>query len=210
MLLSLIVRSMTRRPTRVGQPQSFRPVVEALGERLVPSIAPIATPSVELAALLSDTAPTVSTVMDTSFHAAGSLTSLTLHGNRRLGPIEGSSPEISDFMGDFFAVVKRLGNDETAKGTLTIVASNGDQLVLSFVIVRERHQDSFIGSYLVTEGTGRFADASGAGTMTLTPDANGTATFTLDGELADDSLESEAQAANGGRKYHWHPPSKGW
>jgi hypothetical protein len=209
-MFSFLFRSLTRRPTSARRSQTFRPAIEALGERCLPSAGPLTAPLGEAAALVSDTAPTDPVTSAASFHADGTLTSLTLHGNRRLGPIEGSSPEIADFTGDFFAVVKRLGNDETAQGTLSIVASNGDQLVLSFVIVRDRGQDSFVGSYVVAGGTGRFADAFGTGTMTLTPQADGTASFTLAGELANDSIDAVAQAAKGGGHYHWRPPSKGW
>jgi hypothetical protein len=126
------------------------------------------------------------------FTASGSITEVTFHGNHRLGPVEGSATQIGTFTGNIDARVTRLGADETATGTLTLVSPEGDTLTLSFDIVRVRGTGSFVGSYVVTGGSGRFADASGEGQMTLTPQPDGTAEFTLDGSLAN-SAQAESQ-----------------
>jgi hypothetical protein len=105
-----------------------------------------------------------------------------------------------------------LGNDETAKGSLTLVTANGDRLELSFEIVRDRGQESFVGSYSVTGGTGRFTGAAGSGRMTLTPRDDGTASFTLEAAqssgLVQETLSSQSHARTPG----WHFPrgTKGW
>lgn len=117
------------------------------------------------------------------FHGTGQLTAVTFHGNRRSGPVEGSATQLGNFTGNLDAEVTRLGADETATGTLTLVTASGDRLVLSFRLVRQRGSDSFVGTYTVAGGTGRFAGATGEGTMTLTPQPDLTAGFTLDGSL---------------------------
>ena len=181
MFFDLPFSSASRRFPGGRASHRIRPAFETLGERCLPSTIPLVEPLLGEAVQLDTGATTPATAE--SFHASGLVTTVNFQGNRRFGPVEGTSTQLGSFTGDLAAVVKRLGNDETAKGTLRLVSADGVQLVLSFVIVRNRGEDSFVGTYSVVEGTGRFEGARGTGAMTLTPHTDGTATFAVDGEL---------------------------
>jgi hypothetical protein len=73
--------------------------------------------------------------------------------------------------------------------TTTLYAANGDQVTLTatgYSCPTGPTTLSFVDSYVVTGGTGRFAGASGGGTITGTVDlANGTAVDTFSGALSE-------------------------
>jgi glucose/arabinose dehydrogenase len=159
-------------------------------------------------------APAPQTAVAQSFSARGTLTAVTFHGNERFSPIEGIATQLGVFTGSVNARVTRIGAGETAIGSLTLVAADGATLVLAFQIVREGGADSLVGSYSVASGTGRLAGASGGGRMTLTPHPDGTATFTLDGELTASPLEDGASADIAAMEaiihFRRHGWNKGW
>jgi hypothetical protein len=74
--------------------------------------------------------------------------------------------------------------------TYTFTAANGDTVVLEmqFVTIPVLGGVTFEGTYTVTEGTGRFAEATGSGTLigsaAFTGPSNGVGSFTVAGTIS--------------------------
>jgi hypothetical protein len=83
------------------------------------------------------------------------------------------------------ALARDIGKN--VEGHLTITAANGDSLVIDFTQTRV-DSFTFTGSFTVVGGTGRFAEASGTGTIvavaTLNPDGTTTITVSCDGWIS--------------------------
>lgn len=67
-------------------------------------------------------------------------------------------------------------------GPLTITAANGDELFLD--TYGWSTSEGADGDYVITGGTGRFADATGSGSFDVVVYADGSQTATLDGTIS--------------------------
>src|SRR6185436_1706312 len=119
----------------IAPPGFSDPVSGNIVQQIIPSATPgLTTAQAHTGGIslwsLADAADALAEVLASNaaapFIASGSVTSVTFHGNHRLGPVDGSATQIGPFTGNLDARVTRLGAHETATGTLTLVSTKGD------------------------------------------------------------------------------------
>jgi hypothetical protein len=157
MWFNSLTRLWRRTPARAWQaPASFRPAVEPLGERVLPSAATVIQPAdVGVAAMVAQHEETLrveGTFQVTDVH--GSDLSATVEGYLYLGNKPGLHFTID-------AHVKLMGNH--IEGTPTMVFDDGSTLNLYYEIKQNRDTGIFEGTFQITGGTGQFEGASGSG-----------------------------------------------
>jgi hypothetical protein len=63
--------------------------------------------------------------------------------------------------------------DGSNLGTATLTGANGDSVTMTLHDVFDPVTETFVGEYVITGGTGRFAGASGSGSYVVIPDHSG-------------------------------------
>ncbi len=94
----------------------------------------------------------------------GTATTTQSQGNRQSGVLMGSGTPLGNFTGTF----SQRGNGNFIDGTATLVG-NGGSVTLAFVGRSDPKTGVNTGSFRITGGTGRFAGATGSGTLLVFP-----------------------------------------
>jgi hypothetical protein len=119
---------------------------------------------------------------DVQFQASGTFQLVSSQGTHYRFDAHGrASPG-----GRFDAVVEVQANNGNfdEKGVMTLDFGRGDTLSIYFEDEWLPDIGQRVGPYVVTKGTGRFAGASGSGTLTGVPAGDGTGVLYLDGTIS--------------------------
>ncbi len=142
---------------------------------------PLRIASVAALALLGLAWTAAAARADTPFKASGTFQIVSIQGRNLDGTGEGHASPGGAF--DMTTSVHDKGNGYE-DGVATLDFGNGDTLTLYIEDQWDPDLRERIGSYVITDGTGKFAGASGDGTFTGVPAGNGTGEFYLDGTIS--------------------------
>jgi hypothetical protein len=88
-------------------------------------------------------------------------------------------------VGNYSVAVKVKVMGSRAEGVQTITTANGDTLVIAFAqTLVDKGASVYSGTFTITGGTGRFTNATGGGTITSSPNSDGTRTATFNGTIS--------------------------
>ena len=118
-----------------------------------------------------------------SFEVSGTYVGTDHHANRYSGALIGSAEPGGAFVGTYQN--KETSHDHLV-GTQTYVFADGSTLTLKIVEDKDPTSGEWVGTYVITGGTGSFAGASGSGLASATPDATdgNTGTIALSGTIS--------------------------
>ncbi len=114
------------------------------------------------------------------FSASYVMTYVEKDGDLNIWSGQGSGTLLGDTSAG--AAVKVMG--KKGEGVFTITTSSGDSLVLTFAQTWDEVSQTWLGSFTVTDGTGRFAEATGSGTIIAQANADGNMAATLEGTVS--------------------------
>jgi len=117
---------------------------------------------------------------DVPFTETYVLTATEVHGNRTFLSGTGTGTVVGAFLRTGWVQIKR----NQLVGASTITAANGDSLYIESTQTWDRPTQSWSGPFTIVGGTGRFANATGSGTTTNTPNPDGTTTGTREGKIS--------------------------
>jgi hypothetical protein len=118
-----------------------------------------------------------------SFEVSGTYVQTDHHANRYSGVLSGSAEPGGAFVGTY----QNKGTDhDHLVGTQTYVFADGSTLTLKIVEDKDPTSGEWVGTYVITGGTGSFAGASGSGLASATPDPidGNTGTIDLSGTIS--------------------------
>ena len=124
----------------------------------------------------------VSAVQAGAFHASGTYAVTSVHGDVFEGTQDGSARPGGPFSGTFS--VKRTANGLRYDGVATWDFSSGDTLTYTWHVDFDDETGLYVGTYVITGGTGRLAGASGSGSYIVAPAGGGMGEFEMDGTLS--------------------------
>lgn len=113
------------------------------------------------------------------FEATAVRVGLERNGNTFTSYIVGTATQLGAFEGASAITVHRY----TAAGPVTLTGANGDSVTFDTEVEFDTHFVVGVGYYVVTGGTGRFANATGCGYFEVEHLPDGTTVITWDGTL---------------------------
>jgi hypothetical protein len=117
------------------------------------------------------------------FELSGTYVGTDHHANRYSGVLRGAAEPGGAFVGTFRNKVTDHGH---LVGTQTYAFADGSTLTLEVDEHFDPTSGEWVGTYVITGGTGRFAGASGSGLASATPDPidGNTGTIALSGTIS--------------------------
>jgi hypothetical protein len=116
------------------------------------------------------------------FHVSGSYVETGFDGTIAQGTLEGrAAPGGDAVVGEFSEAVYDDG--ALLDGTATLDFGNGDTLTFDYLLVFDSTKGHYLGVWLIQDGTGTLAGATGGGDIVVLPNYNPAHRFWLDGDL---------------------------
>jgi len=116
------------------------------------------------------------------FTATGQVdrSSEVVHGNIVTGKIVGGqATQLGAWTGSF-----RNRFTNVVEGSIRMVAASGEILDVALVLTFDRQAGVYVGPFNIVAGTGRFAQATGGGTLIAVPQTNAGVVLKFDGAIS--------------------------
>ena len=123
----------------------------------------------------------VSAAQAGDFQVRGTFALSAAPGNHLEGTLSGRAKPGGKFTGTVSGIQNGTGG---GKAVNVLDFGGGDTLTYAIAWERDDATGLLVGTYVITDGTGTLAEASGSGSLIVAPAGDGTGTFELAGTLS--------------------------